>query len=122
MRYPDSGYSEDRITSVEYDRAAATCGSRVGRSLRLAACIFWLPWVLSFFGVIRVLPQYVFLISMMLGLMVFIGAMVKYSKSVSKVVSRCSRCHGSHRRYSLDSCDFYVCDDCRLYVRGGDFS
>jgi hypothetical protein len=120
--FPSSEYSEDTTGSEEYARLSSPIVASIGRHMKIAAVIFWLPWILWLIGVIPKLSPQVFVFSVGGGLAIVIWGFLRSGMKGKSLFSLCSNC-GSHlRKESHQQCDFYVCDSCKTFVRGGDFS
>lgn len=119
--YPKREFTEDTEGSADYARMSTRSGARVGNYLKIAAAIFWCPWILSFFGIVHI-SSTVFIFSIGGGLALFIVGMVRAGREEAVTFATCRQCGETLRRESHQSCDFYVCDCCETFIRGGDFS
>jgi hypothetical protein len=120
--YPNADYTEDTQRSFEYASETALAGNTTCKYIKVSALIFWLPWVLTFTGIIDHIPSYVFYASSGLAFSIAIIGITRHNKQSSKNFAYCTRCHSELECERHSSCDFYSCSVCQTYIRGADFS
>ena len=119
--YPNDQFSEDKEASLEFAELISRSGTKIGKYFKIAAVIFWSPWVLSIFGIVH-LPSSVFFFSVGGGFALIILRMIQSGREATSLFETCRRCQGPLRKESHRQRDFFVCDKCQTFIRGGDFS
>ena len=114
VKYPDDSYSEDLEGSQLYQSQSLAARPVLLTCFFGGVIICWL----SFFLV----PHGGKLFSIAVGfIIVILGINYSNSKPI-KSISRCCECNGKRVRESHEGCDFFVCRECKSYIRGGDYS
>ncbi len=120
--YPDERYSENVEGSMEYSRMGGEAFSRIGFYMKVGTVILWSPWVFSLTGIIPRMPSSVFWYSVGGGLAVIMWGFITSGRELDARFSECKNCGENLRKETYNGLDFYVCDRCETYVRGGDSS
>jgi len=116
--YPDPEYSEDVEGSIEYDKIASDYSICSGKTLKIAAVIFWAPWILVIFGIIEGFSTYALAISVGTVIVVFISGINRKLRHTSSYFSTCKRCNNSTSVVRFDQGEFYACKTCKRFIRG----
>ena len=120
--FPESGYSEDVQASESWARFASDEGNKVGMALKIGTTLFWVPWLLKLLGAIPDQAKWLFWAPMLFGVTICLVGFVLHSRRMITRSVMCGGCGNRTKRIEHQSCEFFVCDGCRLYSRGGDFS
>ena len=116
--YPDPEYSEYVEGSIEYDRIASHYNICSAKTLKIAAVIFWAPWILVIFGIIEGISTYALAISFGTVIVIFISGINRKLRHASSYFATCKNCHNSTSVVRYDQGEFYACKNCKRFIRG----
>lgn len=120
--YPKSEYKENCGGSNLFLRKSLLSAPVLILSWITGLLMLWTPK--TFISVLG-LPETTLMIPrifMLLGFILLIIGINLCNRIQSKPFSSCSECKSKTSIEIHQGCEFYVCHDCLLYVRGGDFS
>jgi hypothetical protein len=120
--YPNPDYTENTSQTNEYSRKSFRAGKTTAKYFKLSAVIFWLPWILSFTGLVNELPKYTLFFTSGSAFTIAILAILLPGRKIREELVACNQCKCKLERETYESCEFYSCKQCKAYIRGGDFS
>ena len=120
--YHRSTYQEDLQGSEQYKQVKKQQAQKTSNYIKVALLICTIPFLIDLLGLIKEIPSYIYYFTFGSAFLLAFSAIMRFGDDLQRHLKNCRNCKSKLKKEIQDSCEFYVCHECKTFIRGEDWN